>query len=120
MYSLILGRRDGPLLDREVAMQALSKAKTASPVDNIICAIRHGDDPNTLSKEVQELGTIVRAIGQLLTPEQCVRLKAMDTVKTVLEQDNVAPTEHGWCGSLGGFGTEELDEWEWVRRGPIA
>ena len=93
-------------------MQSVSKSKNNGLVNDIIYAIRHKERENTLIVEVLEFEKVVRAIGQLLTPEQCARLKDLSTVKTLLHQDNVAPARSVCCGTLGGFGTEELEEWE--------
>jgi hypothetical protein len=104
---------------REVIMQMITKPLIGDPVNNIICAIRRGEGANTLIREVQEFETVVRTIGQLLTPAQRGKLNALDAVKALFEQDHAAPAERGYCGTLGGFGTEELEEWERTRHSPI-
>ncbi|PKU24153.1 hypothetical protein CWS72_12505 [Telmatospirillum siberiense] len=48
----------------------------------------------------------------LLTPTQCVRFTNSEEVKSLLAHDNTPPTRGGFRGSLGGFGTEELEEWQ--------
>jgi hypothetical protein len=96
-------------------MQAGLKIESGDTVDDIINAIRTGESKSTLVKEVRDLETVIRAIGQLLTPEQCVALKTMTSVKSLLDQDNIDPIRNRCCGTLGGFGTEELEEWERAR-----
>jgi hypothetical protein len=100
-------------------MQAQSRKRDYSVVDEVIQSVRYGERSNSLLKEVEAFERIIRAMGQLLTPEQCIELKAMDTVKRVLHQDNELPDERAFCGSIGGFGTEVLEAWEWLGRSPI-
>ncbi|MTJ81139.1 MAG: hypothetical protein F8N37_08985 [Telmatospirillum sp.] len=84
-------------------------------ITEIISAIRQGKNDSTRLLEVQEFETVIRAMGELLTSEQRARLKADRAVASLLEQDRTRPTINAFCGTLGGFGTEELEAWERAR-----
>jgi hypothetical protein len=49
---------------------------------------------------------------------ECARLKATNSVKTLRDRDDAPLAGHHPCGALGGFGTGDCDEWEWVRGWP--
>jgi len=98
---------------------SLSKSESTDDVDVIINKIRQAEETETLAREVRELTSVLRAMGALLTPEQCARLKNMDEIKCILEQDNSPAPLAGCCGSIGGFGTEELEEYQRMLYQPI-
>lgn len=55
---------------------------------------------------------LVLTMGKLLTPAQIEQLANCDEVKGLLTQDNTPSAGNGYCGSSGGFGTEELEQWQ--------
>ena len=84
-------------------------------LDKITMAICHRNATDNLGRQVDELKFILKLIGTVMTPNQLCFLSRMSEVKKILEQENVGLAEQGCQGSLGGFGTEELQEWERMR-----
>jgi hypothetical protein len=96
-------------------MKTLSKAKNGGMMSKLVCALRHRDNTDTLAKEVHELAEIVQTMGQLFTDEQRAKLRIRDRVETIFDRHDHAAVMQARCGTLGGFGTEEVDEWERTR-----
>jgi hypothetical protein len=83
-----------------------------SLIERILQAICHEKRASHPAGEVGDLERILRLVGSLLSKDQLRLLANMDQIKAILAQDNGAGAETGCQGSLGGFGTEELLEWE--------
>lgn len=81
-------------------------------IDDFVHIIRDKAEIGTGFSEAHELEKLVRGMWKLLTPAQCVCFTNSQEVKSLLAQDNTPPTHGGFQGSLGGFGTEELEEWQ--------
>ncbi len=81
-------------------------------IDDFVHIIHDKAEINTSFSEAHELEKLVRSMWKLLTPAQCVRFTESQEVKSLLAQDNTPPRHGGFQGSLGGFGTEELEEWQ--------
>jgi hypothetical protein len=61
-------------------------------------------------REAAELQNLVRRLWHLLSPEQAHDVTRTMTANTAVTVSVEATP--GWQGTLGGFGTEELEAWQ--------
>jgi len=90
-------------------MKSVDKQKT---IDEFFHIIHDSAETNTNFRESYELEKLVKSMWKLLTPAQCVRFTNSQEVKSLMAHDNMPPARGGYQGSMGGFGTEELEEWQ--------
>lgn len=69
-------------------MVALRKEYVSEIVDEVIHAVKSGNNTAALPQELVVFENVLRAMGSLLTVEQCQRLSDMVQIKKILEQDN--------------------------------
>lgn len=81
-------------------------------IDDFVHIIHDKAEADTSVSEAFELEKLVRTMWNLLTPTQCVRFTSSKDVQGLLAHDNTPPIPGGFQGSLGGFGTEELEAWQ--------
>ncbi len=93
-------------------MNPSKKSDNQTTIDDFVHIIHDKAETNTSFCEADGLEKLVRSMWKLLTPAQCVRFSKSQDVQTLLTQDNMPPESDGFRGSLGGFGTEELEEWQ--------
>lgn len=91
----------------------LPKALTSDhTIESFLEVIHHKSGINTEVRETQDLETIIRTMWDLLTPTQCFRLSNDSHIKAILSQDNQPAPAGSYQGSMGGFGSEELETWQ--------
>jgi hypothetical protein len=82
-------------------------------IDDYIDSINYKNGGIPSVEDVFSLKLLITTMEKILTPDQYLKLVNTDEVRGLLHQDN-SPTRHqgGFQGSLGGFGTEELEGWQ--------
>ncbi|MDR3436244.1 hypothetical protein [Telmatospirillum sp.] len=81
-------------------------------MDDFLQAIHQRSKSNTPASEMLELQKLIRTMWNLLTPEQSLRLANDRQIKALFHKGSQSETSGGYQGTLGGFGTEELEEWQ--------
>jgi hypothetical protein len=81
-------------------------------IDDFVHIIHDKAEANTSFCEARELEKLIKSMWNLLTPIQSARFTSSQEVKSLLTQDNAPAVTGGYQGSMGGFGTEELEEWQ--------
>jgi hypothetical protein len=81
-------------------------------IDDIIHILRYNVSSNTNNNGVNSLEELTRCMWKTLSPAQ--RLHVIDSLEmNSLIQQPPSPLNHGsYQGSCGGFGSEELEEWQ--------
>jgi hypothetical protein len=107
---------------KEMIMHTSTNAEKIHKIDDLLRAIHQQAQSNVEISETDELQKVIRTMWDLLTPCQCVRLTSDEYVQTLFDQDNRSHCQSGPQetpqGTLGGFGTEELEEWQKMVRWP--
>ena len=93
-------------------MPRIQQVDNQKTIDDFVHIIHDNAEMNTSFCESYELEKLIKSMWKLLTPAQCVSFTNSQEVKSLLAHDNTPPVCGGYQGSMGGFGTEELEEWQ--------